>query len=271
MSMPASFPQKNGNEYCKNQLSEDFRCLERNPAQYFFSLEGLILPREDTFDLLEHLFLSRHPLIHLYMPNKHGEEETHEFKVQQLGNNTLSLLDLSRDETAVSFMKKHSTVRFGFEHQNTSYIFETSVLGFVQDQESILLADMPERIYRERRQYPRYQLWPDHKAYLEEMQVHDISWSGLRVLSERSLRSGDTLKNVQLTLPLITHPQTEAVLYAGSRIQVPRIDVRYRLTQDICSYYGLYFEEEWVLEQSQELGDFLLAVRKHFFYRSGSW
>jgi len=270
MSMSSNLFQKDIYENEDIGLSEDFRNSERETAPYFFPLEGIILSGEETLDVLKYLCQSQHPLLHLYIPNKHGEEEVHEFKVQRVENNTLSLLDISRDSTAISFMRKKSTLRFGFELHDNSYIFETRVLGFAQDKGEVLLAEIPERIYRERRRHPRYQLWPEHKAYLEGMQVHDISWHGLRVLSERSLCSGDTLKNVQLTLPLIPHPRTETYLYSGARINVPRIGVRYRISQDICSYYGLYFKEEWDPEQTQKLGDFLLALRKHFFYNFSS-
>jgi hypothetical protein len=206
-------------------------------------------------------------LLSLYIPDTNGEEEGRDLKVHQLNRNTLSLLDLSTDREAVAFMRAYSRVRLGFEHRNASYIFQTEVLGFVEGPKEVLLAARPERIYRERRRYQRYQLWPDHKAYLDSMPVHDISWSGLRIHSDTSLWSGDILDKALLTLPAIYRPGTEVCLYSGASIRVPRVVVSYRLARDISCYYGLYFDRQWDLEDTQKLGDFLLALRKNFLSR----
>jgi hypothetical protein len=254
--------RKGGSKKIKADLTEDFRHPDRSPAHYFFPPEGLELTGDTLRSLLKDFCNSERPLLYLYLPKQEGEEEARDFKVHKLERNTLSILDLSPDGEAVSFMREYSTVRFGFEHGNRSFVFETRALGKTQDE--ILLVEKPGTIYQERRKHRRYQLWPEHQAFLGWMQVHDISWSGMRILSDTFLQSGDVLENALLTLPSVETVDTGDPLFPGAKIPIPRAVVSYRLTREICYYYGLYFDREWPEDQSQKLADFLQALHKRF-------
>ena len=266
--MTCFYEQEEFTENRDGNLSHDFRRNERLPAHYDFPLKGVKLSREEKDELFKEFCNSKQPLLHLYMPTKQGEEKIQDLKVHTLNYSTFYLLDLTPDEEAVSFMQRYSKIRIGFVHRNETYVFETEVLGFIEDRKKLLLAERPETIYRERRKYQRYQLWPNYKAYLDTMQVHDISWGGLRVHSDTLLISGDVLKNVLLTLPPIYSPSTEICLFSGAKIRIPRVVVSYRITREICCYYGLYFDKEWDLSKAQKLGDFLLTLRKNYLLES---
>lgn len=246
-------------------LSEDFRHADRPPASYFFPVEGLELTGDDLRNLLKDFCHGDRPLLHLYLPKEEGEGEAREFKVHKLGRRTLSILDLSLDEEAVTFMREHSVVRFGFEHNNNTFVFETHALGKTAEDGEILIVEKPQTIYQERRKYRRYQLLPEHHAFLGWMQVQDISWTGMRILSDTLLQPRDVLENALLTLPPVHTVETGECLYQGSKIQVPRAVVSYRLTRDLCYYYGLYFDMEWSEEESEKLESFLRALRQRFW------
>lgn len=256
--------RKGGSRKIRADLTDDFRHADRPPASYFYPVEGLELTGDTLRNLLKDFCHGERPLLYLYLPEQEGEGEAREFKVHKLRRHTLSLLDLSRDEEAVSFMRKHSRVRFGFEHKNDTFLFETRVLGKTADHGEILIAEKPETIYQERRKYRRYQLLPEHQAFLGWMQLRDISWSGMHILSDTLLQQRDVLENAPLTLPPVHAVENGECLYQGARIQVPRAVVRYRFTRDISYYYGLYFDREWSEEESEKLDGFLRALRQRF-------
>ncbi|MCF8086296.1 MAG: hypothetical protein K9J48_05325 [Desulfohalobiaceae bacterium] len=260
--MPLFHSRKVSSKRVGAQLAEDFRRPDRVPAEYFFSVEGMELTGDSCRRLLKEFSRDERPLLALYLPDELGEEAAHHFLVRKLRRYTLSLSDLSPNGEGTSFLREHARVRFGFEHNHETYFFETRVLGGMGEEETVLLAEKPETIYQERRSLRRYWIWPDHQAFLGWMQVHDISWNGLRILCETSLESGDILENAQLSLPRVHDPESGVCLHFGGRIHVPRARVIYSQAREDCSCYGVYFEREWEEGKKQALADFLFALRK---------
>jgi len=254
--------RKRGSAKIRADLTEDFRYADRPPASYFFPVEGWELTGDTLRNLLKDFCHGEQPLLYLYLPRQEGEGESREFKVYKLGRHTLSILDFSPDEEAVSFMRDYSRVRFGFEHKNNTFVFETYALGKIADNGAVFILEKPETIYQEHREDRRYQLLPEHQAFLGWMQLQDISWSGMHILSDTLLQPQDVLENALLTLPPVHAVETGECLYREARIQVPRAVVSYRLTRDMCYYYGLYFDVEWSREESAKLDGFLRALRQ---------
>ena len=245
-------------------LEEDFRSPERAPAQYPVDMEGLEITGKSLEVLLEEFSRSQRPLLHLYMPSKE-REEAREMLVSSLGRNSMSLLDLSPDRETEDFLRDYSLVRFGFEHKNYTYIFETEVMARLEGEDPLFLAFKPERIYQERRSHQRYKLWPDYKAYFRDMSVLDISQRGLKVFTEQRLGSVEALENEALTLPSVHDSNTGETYYSGAEIEVPRATVTHERKHRGVYYYGLDFDQTWSSEQTKALNDFLLALRKCFF------
>lgn len=258
--------RKGGSRKIRDDLIEDFRDADRPPANYFEPLDGVELTGDTLRNLFKDFCHGEHPLLYLYLSKRESEGETREFKVHKLRRHTLSILDLSPDQEAASFMREHSHVRFGFEHKNNTFVFETHALGKTADNEEIFILEKPEIIYQKRREYRRYQLLPEHQAFLGWMQLQDISWSGVHILSDTLLQPQDVLENAPLTLPPVHAVETGECLYQEAKIQVPRAVVSYRYTRDICYYYGLYFDVGWSEEESEKLDGFLRALRQ----RSGN-
>ncbi len=245
-------------------LAEDFRELERDPAQYPVAMEGLEVTGDSLRILLEEFYHAERPMLYLYLP-KEEREEAREFLVQRLGRNSLNILDLSLDRESSDFLRDHSLVRFGFEHRNYTYIFQTEVLGRIEGEDPVYLALKPETIFQERRSHQRYTLWPDHEAFFLDMPVLDISQRGLKVYTDRSLDSSQALEHAVLTLPPVQDPETGASFYSGAEIEVPRSVVTYENKQGKRNYYGLFFDADWPDEDTKKLNDFLLALRKCIF------
>ena len=248
-------------------LSEDFRGVDRPVAQYPVDMEGLRVTGDNLEILLEEFCHSERPLLYLYLP-KEEREEARDFLVHRLGRNSLSLLDLSMDQESADFLRKHSQVRFGFAHHNYTYVFETEILGRIEDEDPLFLAFKPETIFQERRSHQRYTLWPEHKAFFNSMSVMDISQRGVKLFSSHDLDSPEALENAVLTLPPVYDAERDACYYSGGEIEVPKAVVTYELKQNKWHYYGLHFDQEWSDEQTKKLNDFLLALRKRIYYSS---
>jgi len=245
-----------------SQLTEDFRDPDRSPAAYAFSVDGMELTGDACRNLLKELSRSERPVLFLYQPGEGGDELTHEFLVRKLRRYTLSMSDHSPHGEATAFLRKHNRVRFGFELGSGTYFFETRVLGSIGEEDKVLLAEKPKTIYKERRRYPRYRIWTDHPAFLGWMRVQDISWNGLRILSETAFEPGDILENAQLSLPSVHAPESDAGPFPGVRIPVPGAVVSYSLLGEMGWYYGMWFEQEWDGDRARELAEFLFALRK---------
>lgn len=248
------------------RLSEDFRSLDRSPPQYLLPQDGLGLTREKLENLLQEFCQQDRPVIRLYLP-KLEREEAREFLVRRLGENSLTIQDISDDTEAADFIRAHSPVRFGFEHANAAYIFETDVPGRIEDESPLFLAAKPKMILRERRSHERYQLYPEHAAFINDMRVHDISQKGLQFFSEdASLQYQDALENAVLTLPPVYDEKTGGCFYSGGNIEVPQGVITYKLKKGNFCYYGLQFQGDWTDECLKNLNDFLLALRKRLFH-----
>jgi len=250
-------------------LAEDFRRGDRAHAEYFFALDGLELTRDALWNLLKDFCQGEHPLLHLYLPQREGEMKSRDFKVHKLKRNTISIWDLSLDGEASSFMRRYSRVRFGFLHRNSFFLFETRILGKARDNEELFVVEKPKTIYQERRKYLRYQLWPEHQAFLGWMQVQEISWIGMGLFSDTVLEPQEILENAPLSLPPVYSIKTRECLHPESKLQIPGAVVSYKLSREMCFYYGLSFDQKFS-EQSETLGDFLHALHKRFLeHRSG--
>ncbi|MCF8086298.1 MAG: hypothetical protein K9J48_05335 [Desulfohalobiaceae bacterium] len=245
-------------------LAEDFRELERDPAQYPVAMEGLEVTGDSLRVLLEEFCQTERPMLYLYLP-KEEREEAREFLVQRLGRNSLNILDLSLDRESGDFLREHSLVRFGFEHRNYAYVFQTEVLARIEGEDPVYLALKPETIFQERRSHQRYKLWPDYEAFFKDMAVLDISQRGLKVFTEQGLNASEALENAVLSLPQVQDLETGDSLYSGAEIEVPRAMVTYQNKQGKWKYYGLLFDREWPDEDTKKLNDFLLALRKCIF------
>lgn len=243
------------------RLSEDFRSLDRSPPQYPLPLDGLVLTREKLDNLLEAFCRQDRPVIHLYLPRS-DREEAREFLVRRLGDSSLTIQDNTGDREAADFIRIHTPVRFGFEHANYTYIFETDLPGKIEDEAPLFLAAKPKMILQERRSHKRYQLYPEHEALINDMQVHDISRKGLQFFSEdASLQYQDVLENAALKLPPVYDAETDACSYSGADIEIPRGVITYKLKKGKYCYYGLQFQGDWPDEYLKNLDDFLLALR----------
>ena len=246
-------------------MARDFRHQDRVPAQYFSPLDGLALTGHSARNLLREFRQRERPLLYLYLPRSMGGEEARDLELQRLGRNNMILANLSPDREAVSYMREHSEVRFGFEHGTAVCTFETKVLGSLDRDCGMLLVEKPGTLFLERRNFRRYQLWPEYGAYLGWMRVNDISWSGLGIFSDMSLRARNVLENPLLSLPPVLDLSSDESVYQGAKIKVPRAVVMYRYISETCCFCGLYFEREWGEEQAEWLDDFLLGLwkRKH--------
>ena len=244
---------------------EDFRELEREPAQYPVAMEGLEVTGDNLRILLQEFSQSdERPMLYLSLP-KEDREEVREFLLQRLGRNSLNILDLSLDRESADFLREHSRVRFGFEHNNYSYVFETEVIARIEGGDALFLALKPGTIHQERRSHQRYKLWPDYEAFFQGMTVLDISQRGLKVFAEQSLNSKEPLENALLILPPVQDPETGKGFYSGGEIVVPRAVVTYEKKQGKRNTYGLFFDQDWPSEDTKKLNDFLLALRKFLF------
>jgi hypothetical protein len=166
-------------------------------------------------------------------------------------------------------MRESSFVRFGFEHKDYTYVFETDVLGRLEGDDPLFLVVKPEKIVQERRSHKRYKLWPEHRAFFNGMQVQDISQRGLQVFSEDpSLQYEDVLENATLSLPPVYDVDTEDCYFEGAEIEVPQSVVTYKLKKHKYSFYGFQFQGGWPLEYIKNLNDFLLGLRKRIFFAS---
>jgi len=246
-------------------LSEDFRGIARSEAQYPVAMEGLEITGDNLRILLEEFSQSERPLLHLYVP-KEDREEARDFLLQRLGRNSLTILDCSVDQVSIEFLRAHSSVRFGFEHRNYTYVFQTEVLGRIQGEDPLFLTPRPETIFQERRSHQRYTLWPDHKVYLNGMSLLDISQRGVKLFTSEVLNSSEALENAVLHQPPIYDAETDDCYYEGGDVLVPRAVVTYELKQGKWHYYGLHFDQKWSDEQTKKLNDFLLGLRKRIFY-----
>ena len=252
----------------RHQLSEDFRSLQRSPAQYPLPMEGLELTQENRDILLEEFCQQERPVMHLYLPKEEGDE-ARDFMVQRLGRNSLNILDLSFDRESADFMRDFSPVRFGFEHNNYTYIFETEVVGVLEGDDPVFLLAKPSIVVQERRSHKRYQLYPEHEAFINDMQVQDISQRGLQFFSkDASLQYQDVLENAALTLPPVYDEETEDCYYSGADIEIPQGVITYKLKKGKYCYHGLQFQGDWPDEYIKNLNDFLLGLRKRIFYSS---
>lgn len=260
--MPFFHSRKEGGGKIRLELSEDFRRGDRALAEYFFALDGLELTGDALWNLLKEFSQREHPLLHLYLPQREGEMKARDFKIHKLKRNTISIWDLSLDGEAVSFMRQHSRVRFGFLHRNGFFLFETRILGKARDNEELLIVEKPKTIYRDRRNYLRYQLWPELQAFLGWMQVQEISWIGMGLFSDTLLEPREILENALLSLPPVYSIETRECLHRESKLQVPGAVVCYKVSLEMCFYYGLSFDQEFSDEQSEKLGDFLHALHK---------
>jgi len=256
--------QKKPDWHDRFHLAEDFRELERGPAQYPVAMEGVEVTGDSLSVLLEEFCRTERPMLYLYLP-KEEREEACEFLVQRLGRNSLNVLDLSLDGESGDFLREHSLVRFGFEHRNYAYVFETEVLARIEGDEPLFLALKPDTIFQERRSHQRYKLWPDYEAFFQEMGLLDISQRGLKAFTDQSLNSSEALESAVLSLPPVHDPETGDSFYSGAVIEVPRAVVTYENKQGKWKYYGLFFDLEWPDEDTKKLNDFLLALRKCIF------
>jgi hypothetical protein len=246
----------------EHQLKEDFRGSDRSPAEYAFPLEGMELAGDACRDLLKEFSRSERPVLSLHLPGGEEAEPGPDFAVSKLRRHTMSLADPSPAGETFSFLREHSRVRFGFEHRGGVCVFETRVLGSAGEQGAFLLAERPERIYVERRSNRRYRIRTDIGVFLGWMPVQEISWSGLRMVSETAFEPGDRLEWPQLSLPRVRDRESGADLCPGGNIRVPQAVVKYMLNQDARSHYGVCFEWPWPEEQAQELATFLRALRR---------
>ena len=260
--MPFFHSRKEGSGEIRLNLAEDFRQGDRALAEYFFALDGLELTGDALGNLLKELSQREHPLLHLYLPQREGEMKVRDFKVHKLKRNTISIWDLSLDGEAVSFMRQHSRVRFGFLHRNGFFLFETRILGKARDNEELFIVEKPKTIYQERRQYLRYQLWPELQAFLGWMQVQEISWNGMGIFCDTVLEPREILENALLSLPPVYSIEASECLHSESKLQVPGAVVCYKLSWEMCFYYGLSFDQNFSGEQSETLADFLRALHK---------
>jgi len=248
------------------RLSEDFRAPHRVPAEYPASLQGKELIGDAVRDLLKRWARGEHPFLTLYLPEDDGEVAMHELPVHKLRRRTMSLSDPSPNSEALSFLREHSKVRFGFEHREARYWFETRVLGTVDgEDEPILVAERPERMYEERRRVPRYHLWPELQAFLGWMQVLDLSWNGLRIFSSTRLEIREVLENAPLFLPQVDDWQTGGTPDPASGIRVPRAVVTHSLPDEAYWLYGLHFHGEWSEDEARKLGAFIQALEERGF------
>jgi hypothetical protein len=262
--MPLFRRQKKPDWLERFHLAEDFRELERTPAQYPMAMEGVEITGDSLRLLLQEFCQSERPLLYLYLP-KEEREEAREFLVQRLGRNSLNILDLSLDQEMSTFLREHSLVRFGFEHRNYTYVFETKVIARVEGEDPVFLALQPETIFQERRSHQRYKLWPDYEAFFKDMAVLDISQRGLKVFTEQGVDSSEAMENGLLSLPPVQDPETGESFYSGAEIEVPRAVVTYENKQGKWKYFGLFFDQNWPDEDTKKLNDFLLGLRKCLF------
>lgn len=257
-------PFKRRERYGRNILIEDFQNGKRILAQYCSSIDGLEITGKNIQLIFREFFNSKRPVLHLYLPRKESEEKR-DFLLKRLGRNTINVYALWLDEEILSLIRDYLQVRFGFEHQNYTYLFETKILGRLKSEEPEFLATKPDKIFQARRSHQRYQLWPEHKAYFNGIQVLNISQKGMKIFSKSIMNKNDTLEDATLILPPVYNKETGECFFPGAEIQVPRSVVSYQLKQDQGCYCGIHFNQDWSDIQAKQLNDFLLALRKWFF------
>ena len=244
-------------------LAEEFSSQERIPAPYPVAMDGIELSERNLESVFQEFLEQSRGLVVLYIPREE-DEERRELLLQEVARHSLSLAELDRDEEVESFLRSYTSVRFGFQHQNYNYVFESTVLGKIEADDPVILAEKPQKIFQERRSYQRYKVWPDHQAFFWGMQVMDISQAGMKVFSEQRLDTSQALERAILSLPQVQESDSGKTIYGGGEVEIPHAVITHGFKQHHGFYYGINFDQELPDEDKKKLNDFLLALRKLF-------